>query len=286
MSRVFEALRKSEGGSAGDSDFFSTESFFRAIENTSGEITSATAETAVIRPEARLAVWDSPHTLAADRYRRLRLHLEKVQQAGRLRTLLVTSASPQDGKTTVALNLATILAGRGKNNVLLIEADLRCPSIAHRLGLAPGPGLGECLVSGLGPATAVRRIEPLKFNLLPAGKAVADPAELLQSETMTQILQLMAESFDWIILDSPPAGPAADTLALKPKADAGLLVARSGQTSCEAIEEIIRQFGPGFVIGIILNAIEHLDREHVEYYRKYYRGAQVGKLESAGKRSA
>ncbi len=283
MSHIFEALQKSEGR-AENGDSLSPEAFFRTLERTS-DLASVASENAEIRPESRLVVWDSPHTLAADRYRLLRMNLEKLQGGGKLRTLLLTSASPQDGKSTVTLNLATILAGKGKHKVLVIEADLRCPSLSRRLGLQRWEGLAGCLEQGLDPISAIRRIQPLEFYLMPAGEPVDNPTELLQSERLTQLVHSMSRRFDWILIDSPPTSPIADTLALKARADACLLVVRSGKTPREAVEEAIRQFGPRFVIGIVLNALEGLDREYSEYYSKYYGEAGAKKPETAGKPS-
>lgn len=284
MSRVFEALCKSEGNNK-NTDLFSPESFFPEIESAS-DLTSVPAESAQIRPETRLVVWDSPHTLAADRFRRLRINLEKLQASGRLKTLLLTSPSPEDGKTTVTLNLATVLSSRAGCKVLLIEADLRCPSASRRLGLGKWEGLSACLTKGLDPIAAVRRIEPLGFYLMPAGELVANPTETLQSKQLTQLVQSLAGRFDWILIDSPPASPIADTLALKPQADACLVVARAAKTQREAIQETIRQFGSGFVLGVILNAVEGLERQHLEYYRDYYGTATMKAPPVAKKRTA
>lgn len=268
MSHVFEALRKSEGHGANSDFVFAPEPFFEVIED-APELTSVPIEQAKIGPESRLVVWDQPGALAADRYRMLRVQLEKLQSAGKLKTLLITSASAQDGKSTVTLNLAAMLAAKGKRKVLIIEADLRRPSLAGRLGMAKGRGVSGCLAEGLDPVAAMRRIEPMGFYLLPAGKPASDPTELLQSERLTRLVQSMSGHFDWILIDSPPTSPIADALTLKPRADAALLVARSGKTQREAVEESIRQLGQGFVIGLVLNGVEGLDREYSEYYSEY-----------------
>ncbi|MGH9397302.1 MAG: CpsD/CapB family tyrosine-protein kinase [Terriglobia bacterium] len=268
MSHVFEALKKSKGKN-GDAEIISPESFFETIEE-AHELTAVPSEPANIGPASRLIVWSHPRSLGADRFRLLRMHLQKLKAAGKLRTLLLTSPLPQDGKSTVALNLATILASQGKQKVLLLEADLRCPSLRLRLGLKRWPGLSECLKDSSDPIAALRRIEPLGFYFLPAGVADGNPTELLQSERFVQIVQTLSACFDWILIDSPPTGPIADTLALKPRADGCLMVARAGKTPREAVEEAIRQFGPGYVAGIILNGLEGLEREYSEYYTKYY----------------
>ncbi|HUY12939.1 MAG TPA: CpsD/CapB family tyrosine-protein kinase [Terriglobia bacterium] len=268
MSHVFDALKKAEGKNS-DGAYVSPESFFETIEETS-ELIAVPSERANLGPESRLVVWSNPRSLGADRFRLLRMQLQKLQERGKLKKLLLTSPFPQDGKSTVSLNLATALAGQGKQKVLLMEADLRCPSLLLRLGLKPWPGLSECLQCGSDPVSTLRRIEPLDFYLLPSGASDTNPTELLQSERFAQVVKDLSGYFDWILIDSPPTSPIADTLALKQQTDGCLLIARSGKTPRESVEEAIRQFGPGYVIGIVLNGLEGLEREYSEYYRKYY----------------
>lgn len=268
MSHVFEALKKSQGNNGGEADL-SPDSFFETVGETH-ELTAVPCERATIQPESRLIVWSNPQSLAADRFRILRMYLQKLKAAGKLKTLLLTSPLAQDGKSTIALNLATILASQGKQKVLLLEADLRRPSLRQRLGLQHWPGLSECLQTGADPTSALRRIEPLGFYLVPGGRPDENPTESLQSEGFVQAAQTLSAPFDWILIDSPPTSPIADTLALRPRADGCLMVARSGKTPAEAVESAIRQFGPGYVIGIILNSIDGLEQEYSEYYTKYY----------------
>jgi capsular exopolysaccharide synthesis family protein len=268
MSHIFEALRRSEG-SLVEETLAAPENFFDALEKQE-DLASVTIEQVQIKPEARLIVWENPRSFWADRFRIVGMHLQKLQTAGKLRTLLVTSPSPQDGKSTVALNLATSLVGKERNKVLLLEADLRCPSLIGRLGLEPWPGLSECLESDTEPMQLVRRIEPLGFFLLPAGKPIRDPAELLQTERLTQILRILSARFDFVLVDCPPTSPVADALALKSKADASLLVVRAAKTPREFVEQSIQQLGKSHVLGIILNGLAGLEKEYSHYYRKYY----------------
>jgi len=113
---------------------------------------------------------------------------------------------------------------------------------------------------------SVRRIDPLGFYLLPAGEAAENPTELLQSEHLPAALTTLGPCFDWILIDSPPTGPIADTIVLRQQADGCLLVVRSGKTPREAVTEAIAQLGAGFVQGIVLNALEGMEAG----YRKYY----------------
>jgi capsular exopolysaccharide synthesis family protein len=214
---------------------------------------------------SRIVCYTDPRSAGADRYRLLRMRLRERYGTGKLKTLLITSAFPQDGKSTVTMNLATVLSERGKRPVLLVEADLHRPSLGHRLSLGPGTSLAECLQTGQNPMSAVRRIEPLGWYALFAGEARKNPTELLQTQTFGGIIQKLAPSFDWILIDSPPVVSITDALLLQPHADAVLLVVRAGQTPREAVEEAVRLVGHKQLAGIILNGVEH-SRKHNYYY--------------------
>ncbi|HEV3277973.1 MAG TPA: CpsD/CapB family tyrosine-protein kinase [Terriglobia bacterium] len=281
MNHLLKALRKIRDDD-GDGDFIGSEFPRNESGETSG-LQSIPVERAQIRPESRLVVWSSPDGLAADRYRLLRMHLEKLRGDGRLRTVLLTSPSPEDGKSTVALNLASTLARDGERKVLLLEADLRCPSLTRRLGLKPWPGLSDHLAGGSDVMTNIRQIDPLKFYLLPAGTIAANPGELLQSERMTQCVEALSQAFDWIVIDSTPTSPITDALVVKAQADACLLIARAGKTPREELEEAIQLLGPKFVLGIVLNGVEGLERRYSGYYEHYYGQAQMSDAHAPAK---
>jgi capsular exopolysaccharide synthesis family protein len=173
---------------------------------------------------------------------------------------------PQDGKSTIAMNLATALAEGGKRAVLLIEADLHHPTLTEQLGLDSRVGLADCLEGSLNPASALRRLEPLGWYLLPAGKPRSNPTELLQTEAFAGVLQKLSPHFDWILIDSPPVIPLTDALSLARQANATLLVTREGRTPGEAIEKAIAVLGRQRVLGIVLNGVEGLDRLYSGYY--------------------
>jgi capsular exopolysaccharide synthesis family protein len=266
VSRVFDALQKSEMNSSGPPPA-QPEAFFETIEKCEA-VRPLCVERVRVRPERRIAVYSEPRSLAAERFRFLRMGLLKLRQERNLRAVLISSPLPLDGKSTIALNLATSLAEEGKYKILLLEGDLRRPRLIEQLDLTPWSGLAECLQNGSNPMETVRRIEPLGFYLLPAGRPPNNPTELLQSERLAQAVEQLSANFDWILIDSPPTTPIADTLALKPHCDGGLLVIRAGQTPRDAMEAAIRHFGPGFVVGIILNAVDGLERTYSAYYRR------------------
>jgi len=265
MSRVFDALRKSQK-SAGTPPYLSPDAFLDTLEKTR-DLKEVPIERVDIFPESRIVVSTDPHSLGAERFRRLRTRLRELRAGRKLKTLLVTSPLPQDGKSTVALNLATALADQEDSPVLVLEGDLRRPFLKRQLGLKAWPGLSECLQQGVEPLAALRRMEPLGFYLLPAGQSVAKPTELLQSQRFSSLIESLTAYFNWILIDSPPVVPVADTLVLKAHTDATLLVGRAGVTPREAIEEALKNLGPDHVIGLILNGADGLTRSYYRHYR-------------------
>jgi protein-tyrosine kinase len=218
----------------------------------------------------RIAVHADPGGPYADRFRLLRLRLQERRNADeKLKTLLITSPLAHDGKSTVAVNLASALAERGKRPVLLVGADLYHPTLAEQLGLSSGPGLAECLEEGLDPYTITRRLEPLGWYLLPAGRARGNPSELLQSAMLAERIQDLSQHFEWVLIDSPPVCPLADALTLKQQSDASLLVVRAGKTPIAALEQAVTLLGPQHLVGIILNGIERFDSSYAKYYGSY-----------------
>ena len=237
------------------------------------EMGSGLSETPIdeVEPDAlqRVVVITDPRSPGADRFRYLRMRLRELREKKQLKSLVITSPIPQDGKSTVSLNLATVLSEGGKRSVLLIEADLHRPNIAKTLGIPVRPGLAECLENGLDPLAALRRLKPLHWHLLPAGTPKGNPTEILQSVTTASVLETLSPHFDWIIVDTPPLAPLTDALTLATLVDACLLVVRAGHTPREAVEEALVQLGPGKVAGIIFNGADGLRRLYAKYSGYY-----------------
>jgi receptor protein-tyrosine kinase len=225
-------------------------------------------EESTVPAQSRVVVYSDKASAGAARFRLAHMRLKSLQATRNLKSLIVTSPLPGDGKTTVALNLATVLSENGKVPVLLLEADVYRPKILERLDLKPWAGLSDCFTRNEDPMLAIRRINPLGFYLLPAGSPLEVGGEVLQSNLVVQFIKGLSSSlFGWILIDSPPTTPAAEILALKSLADATLLVARAGKTPREAIEESIQHMGRDHVLGIILNGIEGLDQAYYKYYK-------------------
>lgn len=270
MSRVYDALRKlEEQGKEAAQEATANAAPSKTVlapSSNSDQLFSVPSLEAHIRTEDRIVVFTDRRGAGAERFRIIRMALRNSQAGKSQRTLLITSPLPRDGKSTVALNLAASLAEEGKVKVLLLEADLHRPSLLAHLGLDRMMGLTELVEDHASPIDAIRRIEPLGFYLLSAGRTADNPAELLQSERFHFLLKDFKGCFDWVLIDCPPAFPLADVTALRSCADAVLLVARAGSTPREAIEETAQMFKPGQIVGMILNAAEGVNRLYHKYY--------------------
>ena len=240
-----------------------------ATSSGSFDLGQVPVEQAQITEASRLVYFSDPDSPGADRFRLLRMRLWPLWESGKLKTLLITSPQPQDGKSTVVLNLATALAEQGQRRVLLFEGDLSQPSLSRHVGLPNRPGLGECLEHGKDPLPLLRRIEPLGWYLLSAGEVQGNPAELLQSPVLGEIFEKVSPYFDWIIVDSPPVIPLTDTLSLKHHVDAGLLVVRAERTPRGMVENAVARIGSKHLLGLVFNASEELGQAYSEYRKQY-----------------
>ena len=204
----------------------------------------------------RLGVSIDSDPLLAHQFHRLAATLLQAQRMGRLKSVMITSASPQDGKTLVALNLALVLSGSYRLRVLLIEGDLRRPALAAAARLPLQEGLSEAI-----NANDDRKVSLIQLSealtLLPGGRPDPDPLSGLTSPRMQRLLQEAAEQFDWVILDTPPLGATADAGLLCPLVDAAILVVRAERTPHAAVQAAIETLGRERILGVVLNAVDH-----------------------------
>jgi capsular exopolysaccharide synthesis family protein len=226
----------------------------------------------------RIVFHTDPTSAAADRFRLLRMRLRDCWTVGKLKSVLITSPLPGEGKSTTALNLATALAEERTRTVLLVDGDLHRGSLNKQLALDPHVGLAECLHKRLNPLSAIRRVEPFGWYLLSCGNlnGAHNPTELLQPQDLSTLFQKLTSQFDWIIVDSPPVLPLSDAIALRQHTDGSLLIARAGSTSAKHVEDSIALLGRKHIIGLILNGIQKLDHPYSVYY-DYHRNGKVAK---------
>jgi len=225
-----------------------------------------------------------PQSQMAESYRALRTSLLLSNLGAPPKVIMVTSARPQEGKTTTSINTSIVLAQKGVR-VLLVDGDLRRPSVHKTLGMGPRSGLSNVLT---GSATVAQTVtaSPVLPNLfiLPAGTPPPNPAELLASTNMRDLLLELREQYDHIIIDTPPTLSVTDAVVLSPRADATILVIRSGQTTKQALRrarDILMQVN-AHVAGVLLNAVDLTSPDYYYYYEyqgkynHYYQDDSVG----------
>jgi len=205
----------------------------------------------------------SPELIEA--FRRLGATLHQAKATSGIRIIMVTSAVPSDGKTLTSINLALVLSGSYNMRVLLIDADLRRPSIGDIAGLKGGSGLSDALKAQTDQKLALVPLTPM-LSLLPSGPPDPDPIGGLTSPRMKKILDEATTLFDWVIVDAPPVVPLADANLLAEMVDGTLFVVRAGTTQYPVVQEALDTLGRDRVLGIVLNGVEPRGNEYAGYY--------------------
>lgn len=210
-----------------------------------------TVTTSVLDPHLVAAL--APQSLAAEQYRSLRTRLKRAEGGRAVRVIVVTSPAKGDGKSLTAANLALTMAQEFQQRVLLIDGDLRRPSVHRLFGLEDGPGLTDVLMGGAELNQALVNVENHHLTLLPAGAIPNHPAELLGSASMRRVLDTLRTRFDRILIDMPPVAPLADLHIVAPMADGLLMIVRAGVTPRPAIERALAGLDMSKVLGLVLN---------------------------------
>ena len=244
--------------------------FPQSTDKTPGILEAAKRVVCRLRPEDRLLAERGDGGPAGEKFRVLRHRLHQVRQQRNLRSLLITSSIPQEGKTVVAINLAITLA-LNSSRVLLVDADMRKPGVSRALGLQSLKGLAEVLEGRLDLFAAIRLVDPLNLYFLPAGSATRNPVELLQGAQIREAMARTRSEFDWIVIDSPPLNPFADSQCLAGLSDGVLLVVRAGLSPRESVEQALAGLDGAYIAGVVLNASG--DPRIDSYYSYYYRYA-------------
>jgi capsular exopolysaccharide synthesis family protein len=210
-----------------------------------------------LAPQSRLICLTDSGSPAAEAFRLLGVRLRHLRRDRPLKKVLVTSTIPQEGKSMVAANLACTLALRTHQKILLLEGDLRRPSLSQRFGLGRNTGLCECLQDGRSLTAGIYHLETPDLWILPAGSAPSNALELLQSGRLSALMDQLTAWFDWIIIDSPPVLPLADTSVWMRLADGILLVTRQGITEKRKLQRGLEALEPKKLIGALVNGSEN-----------------------------
>ena len=282
MSRIFDALQRSNSEGIGyDFPLMSSlaEEAPPIAENPEGmEEIARDIGTNDIAPFQSLEISPSPDSrlvglthqasLGAEKFRFLGVRLRQLQQSRPVKTVLITSTIPEEGKSMVSANLAVTLAQRKSQKVLLIDGDLRRPSLSTRFGVGGTlSGLAEWLQSDLRGIAGTYHVEKEGFWFLPAGAPPENNLELMQAEKLATLLNQLADWFDWIVIDSPPVVPLADASVWMRSADGILLVAREGTTQKRQLQRGLQTLETSKLLGVVWNGSTNDD--HDDYYQRY-----------------
>jgi capsular exopolysaccharide synthesis family protein len=207
--------------------------------------------------------------MLVEQFRSLAATLHRVQREQPFKSVIVTSASPADGKSHVAINLALTLSDSYRRRVLLIDADLRRPSLHLVFRVRNARGLGDALRASTDERVPAVQISEM-LALLPAGRPEADPLGGLSSSRMKRIIEDASAEFDWVIVDSPPVGVLADGRLVSQTVDTAILVVRAGVTRFEDLKVAADTIGRERILGIVLNGVAPDEIRGQGYYRHHY----------------
>src|SRR5437016_3670059 len=194
--------------------------------------------------------------LCAEQFRTLRSRLYRLREKSPIRTLLVTSTLPGEGKTFVALNLALAIARQHERRALLIDGDLRASRLHVRMGAPSTPGLSEYLRGEADEFSIIQANSKDDLFFIPAGKSVLNPAELLADNRLKVLIDRMAPVFDWIIVDAPPVHPVSDATVLAGLCDGVIVVVRAKSTAYELVQTTLQEFRGKNLLGVVLNGAD------------------------------
>jgi exopolysaccharide/PEP-CTERM locus tyrosine autokinase len=218
----------------------------------------------------------NPLSFEAEQFKILRTNLLFPASGKAPRSIMVTSVAPGEGKSFVAANLAVSVAAHVNWNVLLIDCDLRRPTVHRQFGFPEVPGLSDYLSNGRDLPSLLLRTDIERLTILPGGRPPDNPSELLSSERMEAFIDEVASRYKdrLIILDSPPPRLTAESTALARRVDGILLVVKYAKTPRNAANELINKLGKEKVLGAIVN---NFDAGFARYQKKYYGGTYYGK---------
>jgi protein-tyrosine kinase len=296
MSRIHEALLRAEQERAAREGGSVTPSIFAPVSDTPGfadnsELSTMPASGGPFtlqnllartgqrqwQPDAeRMLFFDGGEAGAGtEEFRTLRSRLYATRERMPLKTILVTSALPQEGKSFTSANLAQVMVRQHGRRALLIDADLRGPRLHQMLGTEVGPGLSEYLQEKNDEFSIMQRGPLENLFFIPGGSSIADPAELVGNGRLKTLLQRVEPLFDWIIIDSPPVIAVSDASVLAKACDGVLLVVRSHSTPSDVARKARQEFSEQVLLGVVLNGTRGDAAPYARYYYESYAKKEV-----------
>ena len=215
-----------------------------------------------------LVTQNDPKNPAAEAYRVIRTSVQFAQAGKELKTIALTSCTPNEGKSTTIANLAVVLTQAGKS-VLLIDCDMRNPTVHKNFNLSNKLGLSSCISMDTALSDAVQKTSIEGLYALTAGVIPPNPSELLGSERMQNVLQRAKEEYDYVLIDTPPVMPVTDALIVSRFVDGMILVIASAEVKVEMAREETNQLvnAGANILGVVLNKVRS---EHHGYGYGYY----------------
>ena len=222
-------------------------------------------KTVVGQEHKRLVVEQKPKSLESEAYKTLRTDIQYSSFNKELRTMLITSSEKEEGKSTISGNLALSFAQNDKK-IILVDCDLRRPSIHKKFEISNLIGLSEVLIGKTSFEETVQKYND-NLDILSSGKIPPNPSEMLSSNAMTNLIEKLKEKYDIVILDSAPLQAVTDAQILATKVDGTILVVRAERTKKESVIEAKNRLDKvgANIIGTVLNAVRN-DREKYYYY--------------------
>src|SRR5882724_7177650 len=244
--------------------------------DTTPEALSCLAGTPLLTVVAtRLVALTDQASVGAEKFRTLAARLRYLQNEKDLKRLVITSAVQGEGKSLISANLAITLARRQRT--LLVDGDLRRSGLKDLFGTQNMRGLTDWWLRNVPIDSFLTRLEGISLWHLSAGQTEGQPLEILQSQRMSDMLVQLAESFDWVIIDSPPLAPVADGHVWATHADGTLMVVRQGKTPKKLLQKTLESVENLKLVGIVINTSQDTQRHH---YSQYYASMERG---SAGR---
>lgn len=224
------------------------------------------------RPAGTLASLVAPASFEAEQYRILRYTVEQRHRQEGLTTVAVTSPSGQEGKSTTAINLAGALAQASSHRVLLVEADLRRPTILEQLGIPDGaPGLAEAALDpSLGLDQLTHSCPAFNLRVIACGRPPVAPYEILRTPRVAELLAEARRLYEYVVLDTPPVLPCPDYRVLETSVDGVILVVCADRTPREMVDSALEMLDRGKILGLVFNG----ERRPSSRYRGYYDAAE------------
>ena len=291
MSYIFEALQRAEAERSGGSlpqNADSVADLLQKVEeeidrkqslfelppaskpepSVAGSFTSAKVLVPALAADARLVCLTDQGGMAAEKFRVLGLKLRHLREKRKLKRIVITSSIPEEGKSLIAANLALNQSRSKILKTVLIDGDLRRPELGRRFGFNRNlPGLSEVLRGERQLSEVVYRLEGSGLWFLPAGVTPENPLEVMQSGQLQQLLEQLEAFFAWIIIDTPPVLPLADTPLWMKLSDGVLLVTREGVCEKKQLGRALEVIDRSTMLGVVVNSCSSNDQKY--YYARY-----------------